>query len=417
VHRIQPTCKKPVQRGTRRLACSLALAIVAAAAIVRGDAAPADLDVRLITSVSTTAARGTEVDAVTITSPLTPSSIAPAGCRVRGIVADAGPARTHPGRTALTLDFHQVQDAAGAWHEIPLRTIDVDNARESVTGDGAILGIERIRTLPSTKQALLLLAAYAHPLLLITTEGIRLARRFGENPAVTYQPGTELRLRATSDPPDVPLICTSSEVRERPPDAPLDALVASWPARTRNGQTPRLADWINLAFVGSQGSIEHAFAAAGWSTAAEVSVRTDLRVFFSLAEDEGYREAPVSLLTLNGAAPALVFQKQNNTFAKRHHIRVWRTTSDLDDRQVWLADATHDTGIEFSESEKHFTHRIDSAIDLERAKVLGDLAFAEVIDSYTMVSRQGIPTRSRNAAGDVVVTDGRIAVLSLRAVR
>lgn len=313
----------------------------------------------------------------------------------------------------MRMQFDLVQDVQGVMHPITSQVVAVDNARESVAADGLILGIPAIRVLPSKKETLLMLAAYAHPFLLVAAEGVRLARRRGENPAITYDTGTEIHLRLTSPPSWSSLACAGPLVPDLPADPLLDTMVLRWPVRTESGQPARSADWVNVAFVGARTDLERAFAAGGWTTAVENSLRADVRVFLSLAEREGYRSGPVSLLTLGGTDPALVFQKQNNTFAMRHHVRIWSSSFAYRNQPVWIGAATHDTGIEFSASTKHFTHRIDGQIDLERAKVLGDLGFTGSLRGYAMVVRPPIPPRSENAAGDAVMTDGRIVIMFL----
>ena len=43
-------------------------------------------------------------------------------------------------------------------------------------------------------------------------------------------------------------------------------------------------------------------------------------------------------MRLEGDAPGLVFEKQNNTLTKRHHVRIWPRTESFRGRPVWLAD-------------------------------------------------------------------------------
>ena len=322
------------------------------------------------------------------------------------------PAQRHERRAALSLSFDDVVDVGGNHHAMTAVVADVDNARETVTAEGLIVGIERIRAVPSKTETLLMLAAHAHPFLIATAAGVRLVQRTGENPAISYGVGTELRLKLTSAVPQGAVECPGPAAPEQPADDALREMVSSWPTITQSGER-KPADWINLALVGPRLTVEQAFGRAGWVAAAARSLRADFRVFFSLAERNGYREGPVSLLTLNGMRPTLVFEKENNTYAKRHHARIWSTALVLGGQPVWLAAATHDTAIEFSASSKHFTHRIDEAVDLERAKVIGDLSFADVLERYTLIERAAVPTRSRNAAGDPVTTDGRIAVAFL----
>ena len=73
------------------------------------------------------------------------------------------------------------------------------------------------------------------------------------------------------------------------------------------------------------------------------------------------------MLLLAGSPPEMVFQKMNNTFAQRHHLRVWKRPDTFEGKPVWVIAATHDTGIEFSEQNRTFIHKIDSH-DRSRAR-------------------------------------------------
>ena len=59
-------------------------------------------------------------------------------------------------------------------------------------------------------------------------------------------------------------------------------------------------------------------------------------------------------------------------------------------------------------------HHIAPDIDEERAKVVRDLNFAGCVKSVTYVSRSGISMTLQNATGDVMFTDGSIAVIQLQ---
>jgi hypothetical protein len=76
-------------------------------------------------------------------------------------------------------------------------------------------------------------------------------------------------------------------------------------------------------FIGSQEQVQGAFADAGWSQASKLGEKSKLETLRAIAEDRGYSEAPVSILYLDGRPPEMVFEKLNNTFSKRHHLRIW----------------------------------------------------------------------------------------------
>src|SRR5262249_54125514 len=148
-------------------------------------------------------------------------------------------------------------------------------------------------------------------------------------------------------------------------------LIRAFPIRTAAGRPSREADMINIVFLGSAGRLTGAFARAGWSTADALSARADVKTFLAIASREGYQQGPVSRQILDGRDPDVVFQKQTNTFAKRHHVRIWRRGL-WNGRQLWAAAATHDIGVKFAAAERTFTHRVESQIDLEREKIAND---------------------------------------------
>ena len=180
------------------------------------------------------------------------------------------------------------------------------------------------------------------------------------------------------------------------------------------GTPARQADVINLVFNATDDELSGAFTAAGWNTAVALSLRADARTVLAVAEDRGYQLGPVSLQSWSGRPPDRVFQKQTNTFARRHHVRLWRAAQTHEGRPVWVASATHDVGIKFARAERTFTHRVEADIDLERQKIVDDLRFAGAVERSALARRVGIPAQLTNATGDAMTTDGRVAVLVLR---
>jgi hypothetical protein len=81
---------------------------------------------------------------------------------------------------------------------------------------------------------------------------------------------------------------------------------------------------------------------------------------------------------------------------------------------VWAVAATHDIGISFSQQDYTFTHRIDSQIDRERAKVVNDLIFTGRTQGVALVDRPEVPQHGQNATGDNLDTDGKTAVLLVK---
>jgi hypothetical protein len=110
----------------------------------------------------------------------------------------------------------------------------------------------------------------------------------------------------------------------------------------------------------------------------------------------------------------MTFEKQNNTFASRHHIRVWQMPQTFDGKPVFVAAATHDVKIYFSKTSKSITHGIDPNIDKERTKVTDDLIFTGRVQATALVDRTNIPKDISNATGDKLQTDDKMSVLEFK---
>ena len=311
-------------------------------------------------------------------------------------------------QSALRLAFEFVT-IEGRDYPLKAHVAEVDNARERVEPDGTILGLDQIGKKPGKIELILLAAAYAHPAILVSAETTKYIIREVKQPEVHYQRGIDIALTVDELPTG------ASEVAPPDPVPPNDfALVlAALPTRTTTRNLSVPSDWTNIAFVGTRESLKQSFMAAGWSMAAALSMRSDAKVFIAVANHHSYKSAPVSTLLVDGREPDMVYQKQTNTFAKRHHIRIWLTNKTWNGQPIWIAAATHDIGIDFSLEAKTFAHRVDSDVDQERQKILDDLRFSQKIQSFWYLTRASVTSPSKNATGDVIRTDGRLAVIVL----
>lgn len=397
-------------------------AVLALLAIVDARAAldlPAgtELEVRLKTKISSTASHaGDAVEAVLIAPVMVGAEFAlPAGATLRGSVVKAVAAAKTDERSVLLLRFQEIE-AGGVKHKIEARAAAVENARESVAEDGAIQGILASETIIGRLDRGIGRVGERYAGFADILEAAKNAVFKPAESAIDYGPGVELTLRLTA-----PLQLGAAagpgpafDLRPFAGEAALVKLVSAEPFQTVAQNPPKPSDFTNLLLAGSEEQIRKAFAAAGWSLAAGLNAEAKLETIRAVAENRGYNEAPVSVLLLDGKPPDLVFEKMNNTFARRHHLRVWRRPSTLEGHPVWAVAATHDTGISFSEQNRTFIHKIDPAIDRERAKVVNDLVFTGMIGSLALVDRPKVPTSGQNATGDNIETDGKIAVLELK---
>ena len=371
-----------------------------------------EINLRLKTKLASNTSKPKDPVEATVIQPVLVNEqfVIPAGAAVHGTVVEAKASRHQDDRAILHLAFKELE-MAGKKVKLVSTLTAVDNARETVDSNGRIQGIVAAESISARLDAGIAKVAERYGGLadvLGAAKGMVLQRTDAN---IVYEPGVELTIRL-----DQPLELQAAggsgfTVKAPPSESQLQALVAKHPFQTRAQSPPKPSDITNLMFIGSQEQLEQAFAAAGWSSAAAMDAVSKFETFKAIAEARGYKEAPVSVLLLEDKPPELVFQKQNNTFAERHHLRIWRRPGDFHGQPVWVCAATHDIGIEFSSEDRTFIHRIDPEIDRERAKVVNDLLLTGMVKSLALVPRPAVPQESANATGDKLITDGQMAVI------
>ena len=86
-----------------------------------------------------------------------------------------------------------------------------------------------------------------------------------------------------------------------------------------------LGDPVNLALRGNAAQIHATMAAAGWTRADDVDIRSSLRIVSSTLTRKTYAEAPVSPLHLFDQQQDFAYQQEvAGNPAKRHHVRFWQ---------------------------------------------------------------------------------------------
>jgi len=371
------------------------------------------IQIRLTSAVNTASAKANQpFDAVVIAPVLVNGQIAmAAGVKVTGHIKEATAAVKPDDQAVLSLTFDQVSDSRGRRAAIAARLAGVDNARESMDADGRILGIIASQTGSGRLDQGINKVAERNQGLADLLGAIKQAVVKEADANIDYEPGVEMTIELTKAL-NWTGAASGPNVRSIEPQGELIALIARLPFQTTAAKPPRPSDFTNLMFLGSQQDLENAFQQAGWSAAAALNGQSKLETFRAMTEMRGYKEAPVSILLLDGRPPDLVFQKQNNTFNARHHLRIWHQARTFRGQDVWACSATHDTGIDFSEQDRTFIHKVESDIYRERAKVVNDLLFTGLVRGISLVDRPDIPTSFYNATGDKLATDGRIAVVS-----
>ena len=394
------------------------LLLISTAGLAPGCDLPAGqpLWIRLTTPISTYSARvGDPVRAV-LTQEVDCGDhvLIPMGTAVEGVVRSrrkVGLGIVHE-TAALTLEFNRVTVGQDSSVVISARVDEVENARERVK-KGVIQGVMSSDTFQGRVNSRLVHLPAWNPYSDLGLILYKATLPVFPEPEISYPSGTDMRLKTTA------LISSqafhfSQPLEAVPPNSfQTDAWVEQVPRRTTTLKYAD-ADFVNLAFVGSKQQVQRAFLAAGWQSADPVSRRSFAHHFYALLNNSAYPREPLRTFLLQGEPEDMNWQKSLNSFERRDHLRIWEWSNEGVTEPVWLSSATHDTSGFLSVKHKQFAHHISPDIDDERAKVVRDLNFAGCLESVDYVERSQGSTIMTNATGDLMRTDGAIAVVKLK---
>ncbi len=331
------------------------------------------------------------------------------GAVVRGTVASVD--RVGLGIKHLTsrieYQFDKLQLSDGSMVPVNARVADVETAKERVDPEGMIGGIHPTANLSSS------VAFYGIPLLYFDPEfgvpmmGIKVLIARSPDPEIYFPAGTEMILKLTGETNVPEQVDVSNGIPALSP-ARVDEvrkILAKLPEQRTNRGRNKPSDLVNIVLLGDRASIGRAFEAAGWSGAQRTTLRSIYRMYHCMVQRIGYSMAPMGRMMLNGVPADAEYQKNLNTFSKRHHLRLWKDTGE----DAWISAATEDVG--YTLHGVHLTHATDSLIDSERAKVLNDLAYTGCVSGAAMMAR---PLSDGGLEGGASIqTDGRVAIVQV----
>jgi hypothetical protein len=372
--------------------------------------------IRLTEPVATYSSKvGDAVHAILIESPLCGKVAAfSTGIAVEGRITSVrrvGMGFWHES-SAVQIEFDRIFADAEPL-SVNTRVEEIANARESVKG-GVIAGVRST----DTPQKLFTLRLIHLPDWNPESYWIFLVRRavfpFSPEPEIYLPPGTDLRLKlmAPLRLPDGFVSAPSANARVNGViDTELREKILSLPSRslTKKG---RRSDIVNLAFIGSAQQLESAFHAAGWADSDSVSAWSVLREMRALTSLNSYSQLPVSNQWLDGNTADLTLQKSFDSYEKREHIRIWN--EDSRESNLWASGVIRETGAVWSIRTRRFIHHVDANLDAEREKVVRELTLTGCVAGVYRIPRAEKLDRLKNATGDVLRTDGSIAVIEMK---
>jgi hypothetical protein len=370
-----------------------------------------ELYVRLETPVSTKTGHLNQAVAARVVRQVThgQSVLVPIGAEVKGKIEKLIPTSDPTDRARLLILFDQLLIPGHSALKLAAHLTEVGNARETILEDGTIRGV-LASELP--------VSHLGDALDKLGTSGADLKKMSDRNLGTTdtsidYPAGADLILAL-----DQPLVVDStspaaaaSEISPGLADA-IQRLLADAPQRAE-GKNKTPGDPLNLVLVGNAEQILKAFQQAGWSEAAKKTRKSVMDTLRAVASEQGYGAAPVSDLYLYDRAQDFAFEKMLNTFMKRHHLRLWRTSATSPDgREIWLGAATHDIGLDIHPGV--VSHAIDPDLDAERTKVGADLMASGSVAAEQLVTRPDPLSEGKTATGGTWKTNGQLLVIELK---
>ena len=381
------------------------------------------LEIRLLTAVSShDAKRGDLVRGLTVVPVRAANGdlLLPVGTIVQGHVE-----RVH--RVGLGL-IHETASLRFRLDEVltkdhdaqPMKTrlVSVDNAREKVDSNGTVHGIRATASMAHRLHRRALGLVTWHPLAGVSAAiAANVLFKFPE-PEINYLPGTEFHAKLELPLTLEPVAESAEQARDltTAEGTSFAEAIANMPEWTHRPLSTKQIDPTNLLFAGDRQRLERAFAAAGWDPADRITGRSRLQSIRAVAESRPYRDAPMSSMQLAGRPPDILRQRGLNTFAKRHHVRIWRQPETVNGEELWLGAATHDTSVCPTFKPLGFSHHIEAQVDLERQKVLHDLILTGCVASHGIVDRATAAEPQRHSSKHLS-TDEAVVVVRLNECR
>jgi hypothetical protein len=336
--------------------------------------------------------------------------LVPIGAEVEGEIAKLIPTSDPTDRARLLLRFNQLLIPGHPALPLAAHLMEVENARETVLKDGTIQGVLASEVpISRVEDALDKLGSAGGQLQKMSDKALGKA-----DTSIDYPAGADLTLALdkTLTVDSTSPAAVSSQLSQAVADA-VQKLLADAPRRAQ-GKNNAPGDPLNLVVVGNADQIRKAFQQAGWSVAAKKNRKSVLGTVRAVASEEGFGQAPVSDLYLYDRAEDLAYEKMLNTFMKRHHLRLWRSSlTGPDGVEIWLGAATHDIGLDVHPGV--VSHEIDPDLDAERAKVSADLIAGGLVAAEQLVTRPNPLSEGKTATGGTWKTDGQLLAIELKA--
>ena len=166
---------------------------------------------------------------------------------------------------------------------------------------------------------------------------------------------------------------------------------------------------VNLVIIGNRRFIQIYFKKHGWFTADKLGALSLVKALISVLFNKSYHEGPISGSYVKGRHFTMGFQHptRSDTYRRRHHLRLWRTSYKIMGRRVWVGTLSYERSAGLS-ADYYPTHHISPTLSWEEDFLASTLGINRAQHLTLAKARKG---QLNN--GDSYDYDGKALVVNL----
>src|SRR5208283_856892 len=195
----------------------------------------------------------------------------------------------------------------------------------------------------------------------------------------------------------------------------MNTVMTYLPPRVLNGEG-REGDMVNLIFIARSEDLQAAFERAGW-------VKTDkwqpMMAWHLLSQRTHDAKLPMARFYLFGRTQDYSYALPDPTavVSRRHHLRIWKTESEVNGYPIWAGAATHDVAIIIAKQGRLINHSIDPQVDTERDFIGTNLEDTHLVGHQEYLHSGDPVFEAETTSGETYYSDSRILLLDLHQTR
>jgi hypothetical protein len=165
---------------------------------------------------------------------------------------------------------------------------------------------------------------------------------------------------------------------------------------------------ITIILLGGRNDIIEAFHKSGWYLAVPITFLSSIKSGLATIFNASYRTGPMWPSYIGSKRHQMGFERPTaaNSYRRRHHLRLWKTSHKLDGKRVWVGTLSYDRSVGRFRGSLLPTHHICSKLSSEENFLARTFRIAK--PEYIKLSNQEI---GHINTGDPYIWDGKALVI------